>query len=163
MLIMSHVFWVLQDFSVLRAKTYDKVTIVGNRKNYNCHFCDFMTPLFGTIKEHIRENHLEDAQPAGRRSCRRSLSAEDSVRIDDTDTPYPQTRSRSDESFLASAGEPKGGRRSSGAAARYHNYHATNFSNLRASYFLSVAPSPSGFSAGGKWAVFLRNVPRRCS
>ena len=69
---------------MLRAKTYEKVTMVAKKKNYSCHFCTFLTPLFGTLKLHIRDHHLEAAGGrravggGGSRDRRRSQTAESS-------------------------------------------------------------------------------------
>jgi hypothetical protein len=90
---------------VLRAKTYDHVTVVDNKKIYNCHFCHFLAPLFATLKQHIRQNHLEEAESQRRKSVggrRRSHSLEGSLLlVEAPDAVGRPTRSRSDDSLLA--------------------------------------------------------------
>jgi len=49
-----------QEFSLLRAKNYSKTSVINKKKNYNCHFCEYMTPLFNTLKLHIKKNHLAE-------------------------------------------------------------------------------------------------------
>ena len=49
----------LLDFTMLRAKNYTSVSVVNKKKNYNCEFCGFVTPLFNTLKVHVKKNHLE--------------------------------------------------------------------------------------------------------
>jgi hypothetical protein len=102
--LISFCLGIWQDFSVLRAKTYDNVTVVDKKKNYSCHFCPFLTPLFGTLRLHIRQNHLGGAEPermASAGSQRRNRSLEGSLPAEAPDTGGRPTRSRSDESLLA--------------------------------------------------------------
>jgi len=59
------------DFTMLRAKNYEKTTMVNKKKNYNCHFCDFLTPLFNSLKLHIKKHHLNEgavSSPTGPRT-----------------------------------------------------------------------------------------------
>jgi len=102
---------------VLRAKTYEHITMVAKKKNYSCHFCAFLTPLFLTLKNHIRDNHLE---ATGRRAAdrRRSQSFESSM--DMAAVEERPARARSDESLMAtpdvmaskrSQNQPSGGTR----------------------------------------------------
>jgi len=48
------------DFTLLRAKSYDHTVMVNKKKNYNCHFCIYLTPLFNSLKIHIKKNHLDE-------------------------------------------------------------------------------------------------------
>eukprot|EP00092_Neocalanus_flemingeri_P036852 GFUD01040113.1.p1 GENE.GFUD01040113.1~~GFUD01040113.1.p1 ORF type:complete len:1327 (-),score=341.09 GFUD01040113.1:265-4245(-) len=70
----------MHDFTLLRAKTYTNIVTVNKKKNYNCHFCEFLTTIFLTLKNHIKEHHLDEGV---------------------TSNPLPAPRSQSDESVLA--------------------------------------------------------------
>eukprot|EP00092_Neocalanus_flemingeri_P036846 GFUD01040107.1.p1 GENE.GFUD01040107.1~~GFUD01040107.1.p1 ORF type:complete len:249 (+),score=59.05 GFUD01040107.1:116-862(+) len=48
------------DFTLLRAKTYSNTVMVNKKKNYRCHYCTFLNPIFTNLKLHIKENHLEE-------------------------------------------------------------------------------------------------------
>ena len=50
------------DFTQLRAKNYTSLSVVNKKKNYNCEFCDFMTPLFNILKIHLKKTHLENTK-----------------------------------------------------------------------------------------------------
>jgi hypothetical protein len=99
----------LQDFSVLRAKTYEHVRVVDSRKTYSCHFCTFLTPLFVNLKQHIRDNHLENAAAGGpgrrKGSGRQRWPSAESTLDETTAAASAQkrrpARARSDESLLA--------------------------------------------------------------
>merc|ERR1719470_261254 len=52
------------DFTLLRAKNYDNTVMVNKKKNYNCHFCEFLTPLFNSLKLHIKKHHLDEGAPS---------------------------------------------------------------------------------------------------
>merc|ERR1719427_410417 len=89
------------DFTLLRAKNYDNTVIVNKKKNYSCHFCTFLTPLFNFLKLHIKKHHLDEGVTS---SPTHSLLA---------------PRSQSDESVLAAPtpAKPKS-RRSSFSASK---------------------------------------------
>ena len=61
-----------EDFSLLRAKNYSNTSVINKKKNYNCHFCEYMTPLFNTLKLHIKKNHLAEGNTSLRSPSRTS-------------------------------------------------------------------------------------------
>ena len=107
---------------MLRAKTYENVTMVAKKKNYSCHFCTFLTPVFATLKHHIRDHHLEVT--TGRRGLsgggqrrRRSQSIEShTILLNVSAAQERPARARSDESLLAT---PTMKSRPSASTARY--------------------------------------------
>ena len=95
------------DFTLLRAKSYDHTVIVNKKKNYSCHFCTFMTPLFNSLKIHIKKNHLDEgvlSSPTHSLIAPRSQS-EESILAAPTPANQKQRRSSFSPSKVAKANQ----------------------------------------------------------
>jgi len=75
------------DFTLLRAKNYSNTSIVNKKKNYNCHFCDFLTPLFNNLKLHIKKNHLAEGVTSSQSPSHTTPRAQSNDSVFATPTP----------------------------------------------------------------------------
>jgi len=75
------------DFTLLRAKNYNNTSIVNKKKNYNCHFCDFLTPLFNNLKLHIKKNHLAEGVTSSQSPSHTTPRAQSNDSVFATPTP----------------------------------------------------------------------------
>jgi len=75
------------DFTLLRAKNYNNTSIVNKKKNYNCHFCDFHTPLFNNLKLHIKKNHLAEGVTSSQSPSHTTSRAQSNDSVFATPTP----------------------------------------------------------------------------
>lgn len=80
---------------MLRAKNYTNISVINKKKNYNCEFCDFVTPLFNDLKLHVKKNHIEAPGKNAKVRRRSSVGDNRTLRVS-----FSNPRARSDESLL---------------------------------------------------------------